>query len=73
MPTSSSAHHPTGNKQVLFDRIKSWLVDLIVKNMPIVRNMFIVKNMLIVKSMLCMVIFKNMLIRSPHWRRPKLR
>ena len=56
VPTSSS-----GNKPVLLDRIKSWLVD------------FIVKNMLIVKNTFWTVIFKNMLIHSPHWRRPKLR
>ena len=61
VPTSSSAQHPTCNKPVLLDRIKSWLVD------------FIVKNMLIVKNTFWTVIFKNMLIHSPHWRRPKLR
>ena len=39
VPTSSS-----GNKPVLLDRIKSWLVDFIVKNMLIVKNMFCVVN-----------------------------
>ena len=38
VPTSSSAQHPTGNKPVLLDRLKSWLVDFIVKNMFIVKN-----------------------------------
>ena len=39
VPTSSS-----GNKPVLLDRIKSWLVDFIVKNMLIVKNMFCMVN-----------------------------
>ena len=57
VPTSSS-----GNKPVLLDRIKSWLVD------------FIVKNKLIVKNMFCMVhLQQHANIHSPHWRRPKLR
>ena len=62
VPTSSSAQHPTCNKPVLLDRIKSWLVD------------FIVKNKLIVKNMFCMVhLQQHANIHSPHWRRPKLR
>ena len=44
VPTSSSTQHPTGNKPVLLDRIKSWLVDFIVKNMIIVKNMFCMVN-----------------------------